>query len=179
MTDRPSDSDRPLGRVLSAIAVALGLAPSGTLAEKPQTVSPAAAPQAWLAYAAQASQRMAARLSAYDPVAARLRNYLNQLPGADSADGVTLRLSVWVDRKGAVSRVAFAPFAHPEPNDDLQALLVGLDLSGPPKGMLLPMRLGVAIKPAHAPKPTAWADRSAGPSPIVRVRFHAGGEGRV
>jgi|GEM_PF-1065232 len=161
-----------LGQLASAIAVGLGLAPGGAEATKPQTVSPDAAPRAWLAYATQASQRMAARLSADDPVAGRLRDYLNQLPGAEGADGVTLKLAVWVDARGAITRIDFAPFVHPQPSDDLRALLVGLDLSVPPKGMLLPIRLGVTLKPAQAP--AAWTHREWPGRPIVRVSFDMG-----
>lgn len=106
------------------------------------------APPAWIAYAQVVSDVVQTRLTADDPVALRLRDYLNQLPGAGESTGAVLKIAFWIDGKGRIARIDHAPFAQTEPNDDLRALLVGLTLSrSPPKGMLLPLRLSIQIKP--------------------------------
>ena len=95
---------------------------------------------------------MQTKLAGDDPVALRLRAYLNQLPGAASADGTALNIAFWIDKKGKITRIRHAPFAQEQPNSDLEALIVGQAMpKAPPKDMLLPLRLSVRIAPAPVP----------------------------
>ncbi|WCM25943.1 hypothetical protein NDN01_18200 [Sphingomonas sp. QA11] len=113
------------------------------------------APAAWIAYAGHVSDAVQARLASDDPIAVRLHNYLDQLPEAGKGDGAVLKIAFWINSKGKVTRIDHGLFAQSQPNDDLDALLVGLDLSAaPPKAMLLPLRLSIRIKPAPRPVPS-------------------------
>ncbi|WP_165189831.1 hypothetical protein [Caulobacter soli] len=141
-------------RLLASLAAVVGLSPATPTLAGP--VSPQAAPAAWVAYAGLVNQAITDQLGRSDPAAVRLRDYLDQIsrPAADSR--LQLPLLVWIDRQGVISKVDFALFAHPEPNADLQALLVGHRLSqAPPKGMLLPVRLSIGLEPAPESKTTA------------------------
>lgn len=141
-------------RLLSAVAVALGLAPAAGQAAEPRSVAPHAAPAAWIAYAQLVSEAVQARLAADDPAAVRLHAYLDQLPGVGQPEGVTLTIAFWVDAAGSISRIDFPPFVQAEPDADLNALMVGLKLpQAPPKDMLLPLRLAIQLKPKDTPKP--------------------------
>ena len=116
-----------------------------------QHVEAGKAPPAWIAYAQIVSTNVQARLDSDDPLALRLRAYLQQLPGAAQADGATLKIAFWIDPAGKISRIDYPLFAQAQPNDDLQALLVGQNLPpAPPQGMLLPLRLSLHIKPKPA-----------------------------
>lgn len=181
MTDRDirhALPPRPLRRLLSVAAVAPGLAPGAALAETPRSVAPQAAPQAWRDYAAVVSEQVQARLAGDDPAAQRLRDYLNQLPGAATSSGVTLKIAFWIDADGMVTRVDFPVFVHPEPNDDLKALLVGVRLpEAPPKDMVLPLRLTVQLRPKDRTESPAWNGRWTKAAATVRVSY--GLDGRV
>jgi len=140
-----------------------GLVAAGPLAA--QSISPSAAPAEWVAYAERATTRINGWLQAEDEPAQRLRAYLDQLRPAPDQPGAPLDLKVWVDPDGTVSRVDFAPFAHPEPNADLRALVVGRRLAGPPpRNMLLPLRLAVQVEPPepHGPAPKTSPAREGG-----------------
>ena len=101
---------------------------------------------------------------------------MNQLPGADRPDGVTLQIAFWIDADGVITRIAYPPFAHRDPNDDLKALMVGLQLPDhPPRDMLLPLRLAIVVKPKEAPKPQAW--RAPWPKPSIHVQVTYDGRG--
>jgi hypothetical protein len=157
---------RSARRLLSALAVTLGLAPGAAPAETPRSVPRHAAPQAWLDYARLVTEQVTARFGGDDPTAMRLRDYLEQLPGAAGPDGITLPIAFWIDGAGAISRIDFPPFVHPQPNDDLKALMLGYRLpEAPPKGMLLPLRLGIQFKPKEGaaqppePQPRVSVDR--------------------
>lgn len=166
--------------LFSAAAVALGLTPSVSLAQAPRSVAPQAAPKAWLDYAAMVSEQVQARLESDDPAAQRLRDYLNQLPGADTPDGVRLKLAFWIDADGVVTRVDVPLFAHPEPGADLNAILVGQKLSeAPPKDMILPLRLTVQFEPKDEPKPRpqAWNSPWAGAAGAIRIGYGASTKG--
>lgn len=154
-----------LGTIAFALAGDAALPQAGS-------VSPQRAPQAWLDYAQRVSEAVQTRLAGDDPVAARLRDYLNQLPGAADSAGSTLRLAFWIDSHGAVTRIDHAPFAQSGPNDDLQTLLVGLRIAAPPpKGMLLPLRLAITVKPRDDGKEQAWTRHSPYGPLTVRVRY--------
>ncbi len=146
-----------------ALVSALGGAGSATA----QHVDSTHAPAAWIAYAQQVSDEVQARLAGDDPVAVRLRSYINQLPGADDTDGAALNIAFWINASGKITKIDHALFAQKQPNEDLQALMVGLATSdAPPKGMLLPLRLSIRVKP----KPQAPSSRPAAMTIGVRYR---------
>lgn len=152
------------GRLAATIAAALGLSmpASATLAQR--QVSPEAAPAAWVAYAETVNGKVAEWLRGEDEAAVRLRAYVDGLrPAADqSSPPITLRL--WIDAKGVVTRVEFAPFAHEAANTDLRGLLVGRAVGArPPRGMLLPLRLAVQLDPAPEPASGAMTEADHGP----------------
>ena len=141
-------------RLLASLAAVIGLSPATPSLAGP--VSPQAAPAAWVAYAGLVNQAITDQLGGSDPAAVRLRDYLAQIPGPTADSGVQLPVKVWIDGQGVITRIDFAPFAHPEPNADLQALLVGHRLpQAPPKGLLLPIRLAIGLEPATESKTTA------------------------
>jgi hypothetical protein len=141
-------------RLLASFAAIVGLSPAASSAAPPASVSPQAAPAAWVAYAGLVNQAITGQLGGADPAAVRLRDYLNQIPGANPDGGFRLPIQVWIDAKGVITKIDFTPFAHPEPDTDLRALLVGHRLSqAPPKNILLPIRLSIGLEPA----PTAAA----------------------
>src|SRR3546814_10738254 len=75
---------------------------------------------------------------------------MQQISGAADGARVPLSLKLWIDRDGVISRVEFAPFAHPQPNEDLRALLIGRKLPAvPPKDLLLPLRLALRVALVH------------------------------
>ena len=150
-------SDDTLSRRLARLLPAAGSLLCALAAIGPaqaQQVPPGQAPPAWIAYAQTVSTAVQARLESDEPIAVRLRTYLNQLPGAAESQGTDLKIAFWIDGKGKISRIEHAPFASAEPNDDLQALMVGLTMpQAPPKDMLLPLRLSIRIKSKPAAQP--------------------------
>jgi len=133
-------------RLLATLAAIIGLLPSAS--EAATTLSPQAAPAAWVAYAGLVNQTIIDRLGGSDPVAVRLRDYLDQLPDPTADSRAQLPIRVWIDGQGVIGKVDFTPFAHAQPNADLQTLLLGQRLPiAPPKGMLLPLRLSIGLEP--------------------------------
>ncbi len=141
---------------LSAAGALLG-AFLGAGAASAQRVEAGQAPAAWIAYAQSVSSVVQSRLEGDEPRALRLRAYLQQVPGAATDEGSVIKVAFWIDASGKITRIEHALFAQSQPNDDLQALLVGQVLpQAPPRGMLLPLRLSVRIKPGPqdaAPQP--------------------------
>ncbi|WP_165187850.1 hypothetical protein [Caulobacter soli] len=145
-------------RLLASLAAVIGLSPATPSLAGP--VSPQAAPAAWVAYAGLVNQAIAGQLGGTDPAAVRLHDYLDQIPGASPDSGFRLPIQVWVDAKGVITRIDFTPFAHPEPDADLWALLVGHRLPQvPPKDMLLPIRLSIGLEPGPTPTDKAVSPR--------------------
>jgi hypothetical protein len=114
----------------------------------PSTATSAhAAPVAWIQYAKLVAQQFEDRLGGGSTPAQRLRTYLSTGPQPST----TITVSAWVDPKGKVTRVAFAPFLDGQANNDLDGLLQGVQLAQtPPRDMLLPihLQLHVAASPA-------------------------------
>lgn len=134
-------------RFAAALAVGLGLA-SGATAAPPQSVSPEAAPPAWVTYADRVNREVAGWLGGEDEAALRLRAYLDVTRPATDQSSPPLTLRLWIDAGGIIERVEFTPFAHEAANDDLRGLLVARTIGAPPpKGMLLPLRLAVRLDP--------------------------------
>ncbi len=170
MKDDPDMSAKALSRRLIGLLPAAGAlagALGGVGTASAQHIDSAHAPAAWIAYAQQVSDAVQARLAGDDPVAVRLRTYLNQLPGAGDTDGIALKIAFWIDGRGRITRIDHTPFAHAQPNEDLQALLGGQTMPhAPPKGMLLPLRLSIGVKP----KPQVQSSRPAAMTIGVRYR---------
>jgi hypothetical protein len=136
-------------RLLASLAAVVGLPASTSSAAPPTSVTPLAAPAAWIAYAGLVNQAITGQLGGTDPAAVRLHGYLEQIPGQAADKGVQLPIQVWIDGQGVITRIDFTPFAHPQPNADLQSLLIGHHLPrAPPKGMLLPISLSIGLEPA-------------------------------
>ncbi len=139
-------------KLFSTLAAVVGFSPLAAGAATPAAVSTQAAPAAWVAYAGQVNQAITSQLGGPDPAAVRLRNYLGQIPGPLADGHLQLPVRVWVNGQGVITKIDFTPFAHPEPNADLQALLVGHRLpQAPPKAMLLPIRLSIGLEPGPTP----------------------------
>lgn len=132
-----------------------------------QAIDPASAPVEWVRYAQSATASVTQLLEGPTEAATRLRSYLDQTRPAPDQPTAPLVLKVWVAKDGAVSRIEFTPFAHPETNADLTGLLVGRSLAGvPPKNILLPLRIAVQLAAPPAP-----VDQEAAPAaPLARNR---------
>lgn len=143
-------SEKSGGRfaILARIAALLGVGFAAASPAAAKGLDASSAPTEWVRYANNATGAITGWLQADSEAAVRFRSYLDQTrPDADTP-APPLFLKVWVDRNGAVSRIAFAPFAHPEPNADLRSLVSGRQLPGkPPKDMLQPLRVAIQLDP--------------------------------
>lgn len=140
---------RTVGRVTGWLAALLGVGLGAATQAEPQSISPSAAPAEWVRYAQGATEAVTALIEAESETATRLRAYLDNMRPAPDRPTAPLILKLWVTSDGKIERIAFAPFAHPEPSQDLQSLLVGQQLPGtPPADMLLPLNIAVQIDPA-------------------------------
>lgn len=131
-----------------ALTVGLGGALHGqAMAAGPVSVEQA--PAAWLAYAKDATASVTTWLNGDAPPAPRMRDALMALHPNTDQPPPTLVLSLWVLPAGVISRVEAKSTGDAQADADLRALLLGRQLPAPPKGMLLPMRLGIQLS---APK---------------------------
>lgn len=135
------------GRLISALAVSLGLASGAGAAPDAKSISPEVAPPAWNAYAGQVNTAVAGWLGGEEEAAQRLRAYVDATRPADDQASEPVVIKLWIDPKGVIERIDFASFAHEEVNASLRALLVGRMVGAPPKDMLFPLRLGVQLVP--------------------------------
>ena len=119
------------------LAGLFALAGFQALAEPARPITPQEAPREWVAYAEGATRTIGAWLSAETPPAP------------------PLVLKLWIGRDGAIERVEFTPLSDAQADQDLHALLVGRRLPPPPKGMRLPLRIGLELKPAPQGAPAA------------------------
>lgn len=128
---------------MTGLAAALGLAAPA----QAQSLSPEAAPVAWVAYAEAATEAVTAWLEEESEAASSLRRYLHQARPA--ADQLTppLVLKLWIDSQGVISQVDFVPLAHAEADAALRSAVDGRRLARPPAGMLQPLRLSVQLDP--------------------------------
>lgn len=137
-----------LTRWLAAL-VGAGLATTAPVSAQP--VSPSAAPAEWVRYAEGATAAITQWLKADSEAGVRFRTYLDRTRPAEDQPTPPLEVKVWIAPDGKVERIDFASFAHPEPNADLRALIVGHRLAGPPpRDMLLPIRIAVDLGAAAA-----------------------------
>lgn len=134
-------------RLTFRLAVLVGASATAMSPVAAQTVSPSAAPVEWVSYAEAATAAISGMLESDSETATRFRAYLHQ-NRPENQPAPPLVLKVWVDDRRVISRMEFTPFAHPEPNADLEKLVVGRPLPGdPPVDMLLPMRIAVQLDP--------------------------------
>lgn len=155
-----------LGRLARWTAALVGAGLASTAPAAAQGVTPAdQAPVEWVRYATSATEAVTGLLQAESEAAVRLRAYLDATRPAPDQPTAPLLIKIWVEANGVVSRIDHAPFAHPQPNADLRALLVGAALPGtPPRDMLLPLRILIQLPPAPA---AASATPPPAPSPAA------------
>ncbi|OYX63323.1 MAG: hypothetical protein B7Y88_13225 [Sphingomonadales bacterium 32-64-17] len=150
MTSRNPSILTRLARWAAALAGA-GVASATPIAA--QSMPPSAAPVEWVRYAESATTTITGWLEADSEPAKRLRSYLDATRATSDQATAPLVIKVWIERDGKISRIDYPAFAHAEANADLQALIVGQQLSAaPPSDMLLPLRIAVQL---DAPTPTA------------------------
>lgn len=144
MTGAASRSKTSSWRALATgLAAALGL----TAPVQAQSLSPEAAPVAWVAYAEAATEAVSAWLEEENEAASSLRRYLHQTRAAADQPTPPLVLKLWIDSQGVISLVDFAPFAHAEADAALRSAVDGRRLAPPPSGMIQPLRLSVQLDP--------------------------------
>jgi len=157
------------GSAWSLGAALLALTGSVWAGVQPQPVSADAAPQAWVAYAQRVSERLQSALSGDAETAQRFGEFFDEWvatdahtvppstvvsnggPPSDSdalpADGAlpTLKVRVWLDRTGSVTRVEFdeAAIGDERAAADLRALLLQQSVGAPPP---LAMKQPVVIR---------------------------------
>lgn len=149
-------------RSLRWLAALVGAGLASTAPVAAQTVSPSAAPVEWVRYAESATTTISGWLGEDGEAATRFRTYLDRTRPAEDQPTPALELRVWIDPDGAVSRIAFTPFAHEEANASLHGAIVGRRLPPPPADMLLPIRIAVQLDP---PAPDAASQTGSQPAP--------------
>lgn len=128
-----------------------GLAAAAPAPASARTVAPEAAPAAWVRYAETVTQSVTQWLQAESEPATRLRAYLAATRPSPDRPTEPLRLKLWIDGAGTVSRLDHPPFAHDQTNADLRSLVAGQHLpSSPPADMLLPLRISVQLDASAA-----------------------------
>jgi hypothetical protein len=140
------------GMVGSLGAALLALTGSVWAGSPPQPVSADAAPQAWVNYAQRVSERLQSALSGDAETAQRFSVFFDQWVDADAPAGSasgsvaagesqpadaalpTLKVRVWLDRKGHVTQVGFdeAAIGDEQAAADLRTLLLQQSVDAPP-----------------------------------------------
>lgn len=131
-------------RVLaSGLAAALGL----TAEAQAQSLTPEAAPTAWVAYAEAVTRTVTAWLEEEREAASSVRRYLHQTRPAADESTPPLVLKLWIDPDGLISRIEVSPFVQAETDAALRSAVDGRRLARPPSDMLQPLRLSVQLDP--------------------------------
>jgi hypothetical protein len=103
-----------------------------------------------------ANRTLTAWLSDSGEAPQRLRAYIDQARPTPDASPPPIRLKVWINSQGVITRIDFPPFAHAQPNMDLRSILIGRMLpQRPPKDLLQPMRLELRLQSDSAGSRTA------------------------
>lgn len=131
--------------LVTGLAAALGMAAPAQA--QVQSLSPDAAPAAWVAYAETATRAVTAWLEEDSQSASNLRLLLHQTRATPNQSTPPLELKLWIAADGVVSRVEAAPPAKDRLGSDLQSSVQGRRLAPPPPGMLQPLRLAVQLEP--------------------------------
>jgi hypothetical protein len=130
-----------LGGWAVALAGMLGLSFGPAQA---QSVAPNPAPAEWMDYAHKVSDAVSIWLEEEDGPALVVRRYLGMARTEALAEPEPLTLKVWIDARGRVERLDFAPFADAEVNQAVRDALLGRTLAAaPPKDMIQPLRIAV------------------------------------
>ncbi|WP_144152906.1 hypothetical protein [Paraburkholderia sp. BCC1885] len=160
--DRSSGS--PLGRTRLGRVLLAWMALSGTSGAQAQPVSADQAPQAWVVYAQRVSLCFQTALASDDARAQRFNTFfqrwadasvnpsLNPLPAssADADHGTAppepvLKVRVWLDHDGRVTRIGLDPFGDDEAVASLRSLLLSQTVGAPlPRGMKQPVVVRLA-----------------------------------
>ncbi len=130
-----------------------------------QTADDNAIPQAWVVYAQRVSQHLQAALEGDSEPAQRFHAYFTRLAATDEqtapasggpladnpvpGDPPTVRVKVWLDRTGRVTRVNFGGVDDAQAAGDLKALLLWQRVGAvPPRSMRQPVvvRLSLAAE---------------------------------
>nr|WP_314430995.1 hypothetical protein [uncultured Brevundimonas sp.] len=133
----------PFRTLAAGIAAVLGLAGQA----QAQSLTPDEAPEAWVAYAENATRTLTTWLEADEASAIDLRQELDQLRSSPDQPTESLELRLWVSADGVVTRVEPAPRAPLKASAALRGVVDGRRLPPPPKGMLQPLRLAVQLEP--------------------------------
>lgn len=154
-------------RPLRWLAALVGAGLASTVPVAAQIVSPSAAPAEWVNYAEGATSTISAWLGEDGEAATQFRTYLDRTRAAENQATPSLELRIWIDPDGAVSRIAFTPFAHEEANASLRGAIVGRRLTPPPADMLLPIRIAIQLD-APAAEPTSTPGSRPAARPVDR-----------
>lgn len=136
-----------LGRLVSALTLALGLTSAEAVA-RPQQVAPEAAPAAWTTYAETAMAILSNWMSSEDEAVTRVRSHLD----AAALDS-PLVVKLWIAPDGTLSRIDFPSLPDPAVDAELRALLTARRLPPPPPDMLLPLRVLLQVEPVPESTP--------------------------
>lgn len=110
------------------------------------TIGVGAAPQRWVAYSMLLGNMVHAWLSDNTDAAMRLNAYLDAMRDAPGSDNHSVPLAVWIGKTGVITRIEFPPFAHPQANADMTAVLVNRELpEAPPPDMRQPVLLNLNL----------------------------------
>lgn len=145
MVSEPASMLRALVARMAGATAALAALFVPAAPARPQGVAPSAAPAEWVRYAEAATGTVSGWLSEEGEAAARFRAYLNETRPATDQPPPPLEIKLWIATDGRVERIDFTPFAHPQPNADLRAAIVGRVLGAPPRDMLQPLRLSIGM----------------------------------
>lgn len=129
----------------TGLAAALGLA--APVQAQTQSLTPEAAPLAWIAYAETATHTIRVWLEEEGEAPSNLRRSLHETRPAPDQPTPSLELKLWVDPDGVVSRIGTASLVQDAINADLQSSVHGRRLPPPPAGMLQPLRIAVQLEP--------------------------------
>jgi hypothetical protein len=127
-----------------------------------QSVTADQAPQAWIVYAQAVSQHLQSALASDAEPAQRFNAFFGHWVATDAdvasssealsedaalpADPPTLKVKVWLDRKGQVTRVEFDQVADDLAAADLRALLLAQSIgASPPRRMKQPVVVRLAL----------------------------------
>ena len=131
-----------LAWVTGLIPLSIGPAPSA-LAQDTGYKPAAAAPAAWLAFAADLQNRLQERLAMDDEATRRFHEFMNQNYKSSPA---SIILRSWVAQNGKLEHIEFDGIDDPSVVVNLQSLLAGTNAKAPPPNMLQPLRLRIGLR---------------------------------
>jgi hypothetical protein len=137
------------GRASALLAALLGTASAASA----QTIAPAQAPVAWVAYAEEATATVSTWLAGEGEAETRVRAELDQRQGSPDAPSTPIEVRLWIAADGRIERIGL-PSAEPgRPGPALESALVGRWLAPPPRDILLPLRVCLSLEVARGQPP--------------------------